>query len=93
MHLARHKLDLEGSRYGLHFLGALPNENPTKAVDRVKITPKKKMVRITIDREVVVTSRKKRDKGKEWKANARALLRPASLRQVILWVTRRQCLP
>ena len=35
----------EGVRYGLHFLGALPNEDPTKAVDKVEITPKKKVVR------------------------------------------------
>jgi len=30
------------------FLGALPYEDPTKAVDRVRITPKKKMLRITL---------------------------------------------
>jgi outer membrane biosynthesis protein TonB len=29
--LAKHKLELEGTRYGLHFLGALPNEDPTKS--------------------------------------------------------------
>ena len=39
--LTRHKVELEGDRYGLHFLGALPYEDPTKAVDRVKITPEK----------------------------------------------------
>ena len=56
--LGKHKLELEGTRYGLHFLGALPNEDPTKAVDRVRITPNKKVVRITIDREVVVSAKK-----------------------------------
>jgi hypothetical protein len=56
--LGKHKLELEGTRYGLHFLGALPNEDPTTAVDRVRITPNKKIVRITIDREVVVSARK-----------------------------------
>ena len=56
--LAKHKLELEGTRYGLRFLGALPSEDPTKAVDRVRITPNKKVVRITIDREVVVSARK-----------------------------------
>ena len=60
--LSKHKVELTGSRYGLHFLGALPNEDPTKAVDRVKITPKKKFVRITIDRELVVTPKKKKEK-------------------------------
>jgi TonB family protein len=63
VHLSKHKVELEGARYGLHFLGALPYEDPTKAVDRVRITPKKKIVKITIDRELVVTPKKK--KGKE----------------------------
>ena len=62
VHLAKHKVELEGIRYGLHFLGELPNEDPTKAVDRVRITPKKKQVRITIDRELVVIPKKKKDK-------------------------------
>ena len=62
--LTKHKVELDGARYGLHFLGALPYEDPTKAVDRVKITPKKKFVRITIDREQVITPKKKKDKEK-----------------------------
>jgi hypothetical protein len=61
VHLTKHKVELEGARYGLHFLGALPYEDPTKALDRVKITPKKKVVRLTIDRELVVTPKKKKE--------------------------------
>ncbi|MGC1463401.1 MAG: energy transducer TonB [Terracidiphilus sp.] len=61
LHLSKHKLELEGARYGLHFLGALPYEDPTKAVDRVKITPKKKVLRLTIDREVVVKEKKAKE--------------------------------
>jgi len=54
--LTKHRLELEGSRYGLRFLGATPYEDPTKAdVGRVNITPKKKPVKITIDREVMVS--------------------------------------
>jgi TonB family protein len=70
--LTKHKVELEGARYGLHFLGALPYEDPTKALDRVKITPKKKVVRITIDRELVVTPKKKKEneKGKDLKAKS-----------------------
>jgi hypothetical protein len=63
--LSKHKVELDGARYGLHFLGALPYEDPTKAVDRVKITPKKKYVKITIDREQVVTPKKKKEKDHE----------------------------
>ena len=62
--LMKHKVELQGARYGLHFLGALPSEDPTTAVDRVNITPRKKEVRITIDRELVVKPKKEREKGK-----------------------------
>jgi TonB family protein len=65
IHLTKHKVELDGVRYGLHFLGALPYEDPTKAVDRVRITPKKKFVKITIDRELIVTPKKKKQKGDE----------------------------
>jgi hypothetical protein len=61
VHLTKHKVELEGARYGLHFLGALPYEDPTKAVDRVRITPKKKVVKITIDRELVITPKKAKE--------------------------------
>jgi TonB family protein len=68
VHLTKRKLELTGVRYGLHFLGALPNEDPNKAVDRVRITPKKKVLKITIDRELVVIPKKKKDKKGENKA-------------------------
>jgi len=64
VHLSRHKVELEGQRYGLHFLGAMPYEDPTKAVDRVMITPKKKVVKITIDRELVIKPKQEKTKGK-----------------------------
>jgi len=57
---SRHKVEFEGDRYALHFLGELPHQDPLKDVDRVKITPKKKVVKITIDREEVEKPRKKR---------------------------------
>ena len=63
--LTKHKVELEGGRYGLHFVGQLAYEDPTRAVDRVRITPKKKMVKITIDREVVVKPKKKKETGKK----------------------------
>ncbi len=60
VHLTKHKVELECVRYGLHFLGALPYEDPSKAVDRVRITPKKKILRITIDREQVIKPKKQK---------------------------------
>jgi outer membrane biosynthesis protein TonB len=62
VHMTKRKVELDGQRYGLHFLGALPNEDPTKAVDTVKITPKKKVFKVTIDRELVVIPKKKKEK-------------------------------
>jgi TonB family protein len=62
VHLTKHKLELEGARYGLHFVGQLAYEDPAKAVDRVRITPKKKLLHITLDRELVITPKKKKAK-------------------------------
>lgn len=63
--ITKHKIELDGARYGLHFLGALPNEDASKAVDRVKITPKKKVFRVTVDREQVVKPKKDKSKDKK----------------------------
>lgn len=81
VHLTKHKVEMEGQRYGLHFLGALAYEDPATAIDRLKITPKKKVVKITIDREQVITrkaSKESRDKGKEQKAKSATPLQTAS---------------
>jgi TonB family protein len=76
--LTKRKVELDGARYGLHFLGALPYEDPTKAMDRVRITPKKKMLKITIDREVVVKPKKTKERaGKAGRAAAPATVQPA----------------
>ncbi|MGD0733088.1 MAG: energy transducer TonB [Terracidiphilus sp.] len=75
VHITKHKIELEGARYGLHFLGALAYEDPTKAVDRVKITPKKKVLKITIDRELVVTPKKAKENNK---AKAKTAAKPAT---------------
>ena len=58
--LTRHKLLLTGARYGLHFLGATPNADPARVFDTVNITPRKKPLRISIAREIVVKPRKKK---------------------------------
>ena len=66
--LTKHKVELVGARYALHFLGALPYEDPSKAVDRVKITPKKKVLKITVDREQLVKEKKSKEDKKSGKA-------------------------
>ena len=61
--LSKHKLEFEADRYGLHFFGALPFEDETKAYDQVKIS--KKPVHISIDRELIVIPKVKKDKKKK----------------------------
>ena len=78
--MTRHKIELEGQRYALHFLGGLPTDDPTKAVDRVKITPKKKVVKITIDRELVVATKKEKPEKQE-KNKAQSAAQPAPQHQ------------
>jgi len=65
IHLTKHKVELDAVRYGLHFLGAMPYEDPRTAVARVRITPAKKTMHISIDREVVVKPKKVHQKKKE----------------------------
>lgn len=62
VHLDKRKVVLEGIRFGLHFLGALPYEDSANALDRVRITPKKKAVKITIARERVVKPKKEKNR-------------------------------
>lgn len=63
--LDKKHLELEGVRYGLHFLGALPSEDQTSAYDKVRLTTKKKPLRITIDREEVVKPKKEKENKKK----------------------------
>lgn len=69
--LSKHKVELEGARYGLHFLGALPTDDFSTAVDRVRLTPKKKELKITIDRELVVAAKNKKESAKQNAKNAK----------------------
>src|SRR5215469_3431093 len=52
IHLSKHQLQLEGVRYGLHYLYEGPPENPKTSSEKLRITPKKKSVTITIQRLV-----------------------------------------
>jgi Gram-negative bacterial TonB protein C-terminal len=76
VHLTRHKVELEGYRYALHFLGALPNEDPSAGIERIKTTPKKKLLRITIDREQVIKEKKAKEE-KKGKGDSKAAAAPA----------------
>ena len=60
VNLSKHKLEIEADRYGLHFLAAVPYEDNSKSFDKVKIS--KKPVHITIERELVVIPKVKKEK-------------------------------
>jgi len=62
LHLTKHKLELEGSRLGMHFTAQLASEDPTTAFDRVLISTKKKPLRISIDREKGIFPKKHKQK-------------------------------
>jgi outer membrane biosynthesis protein TonB len=84
--LTKKKVELDGARYGLRFLGQLAYEDPSQALDRIRITPKKKEVKITIDREQVVLPKKKKEpkpekikeKSKKSKPAAKPVAPPAA---------------
>lgn len=70
VHLAKHRLEIEGDRYGLHFLGALPNEDQSAAFDKVRLTSKKKPLRINIERLRVDKPKKQKPAKKKKQAVA-----------------------
>ena len=72
VHLEKHKLLLGGVRYGLHFFGALASEDQSTALDKVRLTTKKKPLKIEIDREAVdlsIEKKKEKQAAKEAKAS------------------------
>jgi TonB family protein len=74
----KHHVELEGVRYGLHFLGALASEDQAANVDRVKLTSKKKPLKISIDREIVVVPKKAKEGKKKSNEKKPAPAPPAS---------------
>lgn len=64
LRLTKHRLELEGSRMALHFTAQLASEDPSTAFDRVTISEKKKPLRLTIDRERLISPKKKKEKQK-----------------------------
>jgi TonB family protein len=47
----KHKVELEGVRYGVHFLGLLASEDQSNAMEKISITDKKSPLKIEIDRD------------------------------------------
>jgi len=77
--LTKHKLELEGTRYGLHFTGALAYELSSAAVEPLRITPKKKVLKITVDREQVLVRKTKKEAGAKRKEQIAKPAPPATV--------------
>lgn len=58
--LTRHKVLLTGARYGLHFLNPGSSADLTLDFDTINITPRKRPLRISIAREIVIKPKKKK---------------------------------
>jgi TonB family protein len=68
--LTKRKVELEGARYGMHYVAGLPDADPTKDIDWIKITPKKKVLKISIDREQVVKQKPVKEKSAKGRKGA-----------------------
>lgn len=66
VHLNERRLEIQGIRYGVHFLDEGSSEDALANADKVRITPKKKVLTITVDRARVEKQKKvKEAKHKE----------------------------
>jgi TonB family protein len=72
--LTKKRLELEGARYGIHFEDEGDWSQQAAAFDRIRITPKKKHLRIVIDRQVVVSPKKEKKHGR--RSESRPAARP-----------------
>jgi TonB family protein len=63
VHLGKRQLQLEGIRYGIHFTGEDPKNDPIESSEKLRITPKKKVLKISIAR--AEPSKKKKSRSKD----------------------------
>jgi outer membrane biosynthesis protein TonB len=71
VHVSKHRVEVEGTRMGLHFFGALPYEDDTRPFERIRLS--KKPIHISIEREQVVIPKKTKDKDEKETAAAKPL--------------------
>jgi TonB family protein len=78
--LSKHKLEVHGLRYGLRIREQGPTGDPLVTWDKIRITPKKKSVKITIDRaQAVKPKRKSRSRKSERNEAAEAAAAEAAM--------------
>ena len=62
--LTKKQVELEGVRYGIHFDDAANWADSATSFDLLRVTPKKKHMTIIIDRQQVITPKKKKEETK-----------------------------
>jgi hypothetical protein len=82
--LTKKRVELEGVRYGMHFADEGNWATQSTSFDRIRVTPKKRHLTITIERQQVVVPRKKNEDKKAAAkgaapANAAAPIAPAAV--------------
>ena len=80
VHLTKHKLEISGYRTGLHFFGALSYEGDNRQYELIRLS--KKPMRLSIDRELVVIPKKKKENARD-KASKQQLANPEPAPQTI----------
>jgi TonB family protein len=73
VHLTKRKLEISGYRMGLHFFGALSNQGDNRQYELIRLS--KKPMRISIDRELVVIPKKKKEDARD-KASKQQVANP-----------------
>lgn len=62
--MTKKRVELEGARYGVHFADAANWADSATSFDYLRVTPKKKHLLITIDRELVIIPKKRKGESK-----------------------------
>jgi hypothetical protein len=75
--VSKKRVELEGERYGMHFADAANWADQSTSFDTIRVTPKKRHLTITIDRQQVVATKKK-DQARPGAAAAHAAAGPAT---------------
>lgn len=82
VHLSRHQLQLEGIRYGIHFTGEDPTQDPIENAEKLRITPKKKVVKVSI--ALAEPAKKKKSKKGEPDEPVPAAMNQAAANRMLL---------
>lgn len=91
--LTKRRVELEGIRYGIHFADEGNWAEQSTSFDRMPVTPKKKHLVISIDRQQVIVPKKKKGEDDRQIAGSVSAGSPAAASPAIVAGTRPQLVP